>query len=130
MPSKLVALRTIESFEARLSDDSAYPRVCIQGDEVLGLCVTRENELYQMYVSAEARGRGVAQALMMDAESSILETGQLSAWLACAIGNDQAAKFYNKSGWHNTVERTVELETSQGAFPLKVWHFEKSLLCP
>ncbi|WP_394177427.1 GNAT family N-acetyltransferase [Yoonia maritima] len=127
VPSKLVALRTIESFKRRLKDDTVYPRVCIQDDEVLGLCITRENELYQIYVSPKARGRGVAPALMMDAESSLLETGYLSAWLACAMGNDQAARFYKKSGWHNTGERTVELETSQGAFSLKVWKFVKSL---
>jgi hypothetical protein len=49
------------------------------------------------------------------------------AWLACAIGNARAARFYEKSGWAMARVETVPTETSEGLFPLEVWRYEKRL---
>ena len=86
-----------------------------------------EDELYQMYVSRDARGTGIAQALITDAENRIRGAGQPSAWLACAVGNERAGRFYEKSGWINSGQTIVELDTSSEAFPLEVWKFVKDL---
>jgi GNAT superfamily N-acetyltransferase len=40
------------------------------------------DELYQLYVSAPARGSGVAAALVADAEARLAEGGVKTAWLA------------------------------------------------
>jgi len=128
VPKELVELRTSESFLTRLHEHIANTRIGQNGGEVLGLCMTQSDELYQMYVSAKARGQGLAQALMADAENRLRDTGHESAWLACAVGNERAARFYEKCGWKNAGVRTVELATSQGVFPLPVWRFEKALI--
>ncbi|MFQ6550444.1 GNAT family N-acetyltransferase [Aestuariibius sp. 2305UL40-4] len=89
--------------------------------------MTKENKLQQMYVSPKARGSGVAQALMEDAENRISTAGHPMAWLACAVGNGPASRFDEKSGWTNAGRHVVALDTSDGAFPLEVWRFEKQL---
>ena len=49
------------------------------------------------------------------------------AWLACAIGNDRAARFYEKCGWTRMGTMINEAETSRGPFSLEVWRYEKQL---
>jgi ribosomal protein S18 acetylase RimI-like enzyme len=85
------------------------------------------DELYQLYVSAEARGTGVAAALIADAEARLAAHGVRTAWLACAIGNDRAARFYEKSGWRRAGTVVSELDTPAGIFRLDVWRYEKDL---
>lgn len=93
----------------------------------LGFHMLKDDELYQLYVSAEARGKGVAAALIADAEDQLRERGFATAWLACAIGNERAARFYEKSGWRRAGNMINHLETQEGAFDLEVWRYEKSL---
>jgi ribosomal protein S18 acetylase RimI-like enzyme len=85
------------------------------------------DELYQLYVSAHARGSGVAAALIADAEARLSEAGVATAWLACAIGNDRAARFYEKCGWRRAATIVSQLDTTNGTFALEVWRYEKSL---
>jgi GNAT superfamily N-acetyltransferase len=70
---------------------------------------------------------GVAAALVADAEACLAENGVETAWLACAIGNERAARFYEKCGWRRAGTMVNQAETSQGRFPLEVWRYEKSL---
>jgi ribosomal protein S18 acetylase RimI-like enzyme len=127
LPPELTRLRTLESFSERLH--SALPNVRVVGPsgEPVGLCMVQDNELYQLYVSAQSRGLGVAAALIADAEDRFSENGVETAWLACAIGNERAARFYEKCGWHRAGTMVYNPETSQGTFPLEVWRYEKSL---
>ncbi|MEM5473463.1 GNAT family N-acetyltransferase [Hoeflea sp. AS60] len=128
VPKELVELRTSESFLQRLREHSANTRIGTSDGEPLGLCITEGDELYQMYVSPKARGLGLAQALMVDAEDRLRSAGHSSVWLKCAVGNDRAARFYAKCGWTNAGTRTVELDTTDGVFPLQIWRFEKTLI--
>jgi ribosomal protein S18 acetylase RimI-like enzyme len=91
----------------------------------VGFCMLKGDELYQLYVSAAARGTGAAAALIADGEARLASAGVEIAWLACAIGNDRAARFYEKSGWHLARTITSKLETPEGAFLLDVWRYEK-----
>jgi len=50
------------------------------------------------------------------------------AWLACAIGNDRAARFYEKCEWTRSGTIINNADTANGPFPLKVWRYEKSLI--
>ena len=126
VPSDLRALRTTETFRSRALENLADTRAAIIGDTVAGFCMVKDSELYQMYVTGKARGTGIAQALIRDAEDRIAGSGFASAWLACAIGNDRAARFYEKSGWSNAGEHVVHLDTQDGPFPLTIWRFEKA----
>lgn len=127
LPEELARDRTLESFKERLTNLLPDTRVIDGVDTPLGLCIVKKDELYQLYVSAEARGSGVAAKLIADAESRIAANGFGKAWLACAIGNARAARFYEKSGWHLAGNMINRLETIEGEFLLEVWRYEKPL---
>ena len=127
VPAELTRLRTRESFRERLH--AALPNVRVAGGRgtPIGFSMVKGDELYQLFVSPEARGSGVAAALIADAEARLLASGVATAWLACAIGNDRAARFYEKSGWHRAGKMLNEVETTNGPFLLDVWRYEKTL---
>jgi ribosomal protein S18 acetylase RimI-like enzyme len=126
-PPELRRLRTLDSFTCRLQAALADTRVIGPLGAPVGFYITKDKELYQIYVSAEARSSGAANALMADAETRLAKGGVEIAWLACAIGNDRAARFYEKWGWRRVGVVTYQAETSSGTFPLKVWRYEKKL---
>lgn len=47
--------------------------------------------------------------------------GDATSWLACAIGNEHAERFYAKHGWLRAGSMINELETPDGIFRLEVW---------
>ena len=124
VPDDLARLRTRENFHARASALLAQTRVA-QKDDVIGFCICKADELYQMYVARAGRGFGIAQLLMTDAENRFVGAGVNEAWLACAIGNKRAMRFYENSGWTSTGAQTVELDTSAGSFELEVLKYVK-----
>jgi GNAT superfamily N-acetyltransferase len=127
VPAELVRLRTLERFRERV--EAALPNLRVVGPpgEPLGLYMNKDDELYQLFVAARARGTGVAAALIADAEIRLAEAGVETAWLACAIGNERAARFYEKCGWRRVGTMTNLAETSSGMFLLQVWRYEKFL---
>jgi RimJ/RimL family protein N-acetyltransferase len=127
LPAELARLRTLRSFRERMAAALDRVRVVGPADAPIGFCITKGSELYQLYVAAEARGSGTAADLVLDAEARLRNGGVLKAWLTCAIGNQRAAKFYEKHGWLRTGTVLAELETGSGTFPLEVWRYEKSL---
>jgi ribosomal protein S18 acetylase RimI-like enzyme len=127
LPAELARYRTRESFRRRLQTALPDTRVAGPPGQPLGFCIIKGDELYQLYVSAAARGAGVAAALLADAEERLGARGVRTAWLACAIGNERAARFYQKNGWRRVGDMTSQLPTPDGLFPLKVWRYEKNL---
>jgi GNAT superfamily N-acetyltransferase len=127
MPEELTRLRTLESFAERLHPLLRDIRVIGAAGAPVGFCALKHDEVYQMFVSREARGSGAAAALMADAEKRLTAAGVTTAWLACAIGNDRAARFYEKSGWRRASTITYHAETPTGVLPLDVWRYEKAL---
>ena len=130
VPAELTRLRTLESFRERLEATLANIRVAGPPGAPVGFCIIKGDELYQLFVSAESRGAGVAAALIADAEARLSASGVETAWLACAIGNERAARFYEKSGWHRAGTMVNQAETSNGEFSLEVWRYEKSVRRP
>jgi len=130
VPAGLARLRTLDNFRERLQ--AALPGVRGAGPfrEPVGFYLLKGDELDQLYISAQARGSGVAAALIADAEAWLAREGVEIAWLACAIGNERAARFYEKSGWRRAGNVVYQAETSNGTFPLEVWRYEKRLSPP
>ena len=127
VPPELTRLRTVESFRDRLRAALPDVRVVDASGAPVGFSVLKGDELYQLFVSAQVRGSGVAAALIADAEHRLRASGVETAWLACAIGNERAARFYQKCGWHRVGTMLNQAETSAGTFPLDVWRYEKRL---
>ena len=127
VPAELTRLRTFDSFRERLQAGIRNVRVIGRPGEPIGFSMLKDDELYQFYVSAPARGTGVAAVLMADAEDRLFRNGVATAWLACAIGNNRAARFYEKSGWHRAGTMLNRMDTSSGEFLLEVWRYEKDL---
>lgn len=127
LPPELARFRTLESFRDRMRASLRKVRVVGPVGLPLGFSMIKDDELYQLYVSAAARGSGVAKALIADVEEQLAGQGVAVAWLACAIGNDRAARFYEKSGWRRVGTMINNAKTSEGSFPVEVWRYEKSL---
>ena len=127
LPDELARHRTLESFRARVVAALADLRVMGPLGDPEGLCLVHADELNQLYVSESARGKGVAAALLADAEARIAARAYETAWLACAIGNDRAARFYEKHGWRRVGITTIWLDTPDGTIPLEVWRYEKQV---
>jgi GNAT superfamily N-acetyltransferase len=127
LPADLARLRTLESFRQRLADELPTVRVIGPSGDPLGFCMVKDDELYQLYVSARSRGSGVAAGLIADAEARLRAAGVRTAWLACAIGNERAGRFYEKHGWHRAGIMVNRLETTAGEYLLEVWRYEKAL---
>jgi GNAT superfamily N-acetyltransferase len=127
VPAELTRFRTFESFRRRLA--AVLPDVRVVGPlgAPVGFHVIKGDELYQLFVVAEARGSGVAAALIADAEARLSGGGVTTAWLACAIGNHRAARFYEKSGWRLAGTIVNQVETEEGPFSLEVWRYEKTM---
>jgi len=127
VPAELTRLRTLENFRQRMQ--AALPQVRVAGPpgQPVGFCMVKGDELDHLFVSAAARGSGAATALLSDAEARLAQAGVKTAWLACAIGNDRAARFYEKCGWRRVGNMINPAQTSQGDFPLEVWRYEKRL---
>lgn len=126
LPPGLAARRTPESFRERMRDDLSGVRVAGPPVDPAGFCLVRGDELCQLYIDLDARGTGVAAALVADAEECMRAAGVETAWLACAVGNDRAARFYEKQGWRRAGTVMYEPDDAGGAV-VEVWRYEKSL---
>jgi ribosomal protein S18 acetylase RimI-like enzyme len=126
-PEGLVRARTLELFRERLVEARDDTRVIGPTGAPLGLCMIKDDELYQLYVVRQARGTGAAAALIADGEARLAARGFVIAWLACAIGNDRAARFYEKCGWVLAREAVNRLETPSGVFEIAIWRYEKDV---
>ena len=127
LPPELARHRTLESFRRRLQSALQDVRVSGPVGRPLGFSITKDDELYQLYVAAESRGSGLAAIVLQDAKERIGALGFQMAWLACAIGNERAARFYEKHGWERVGRMVSELPTPDGSFALEVWRYEKKL---
>lgn len=127
VPTELSRLRPVEHFRQRIEAALDSTRVVGPVGVPQGLCVIKSTELYQLFVARAARGIGVAAALIDEAEARLAGQGVETAWLACAIGNVRAARFYEKRGWRLMGTMVNAAQTVSGDFRLEVWRYEKSL---
>src|SRR5258705_4349358 len=84
----LIAARTPESFQTRAVQRVGDTVVAIAGtnDEVAGFVMVVDDEVEQVYVSADHRGTGVAGLLLTGAERLVADVRHQRAWLAVVAG--------------------------------------------
>lgn len=127
VPARFAMMRRPEDFATRLAGFGAALRVAGPEGAPVGLCVIRADELHQLFVAAEARGSGVAAALLADGEARLARNGIRRAWLDCVIGNDRALRFYAKHGWRQSRREAVDVDTPTGTFRAEIQYMEKTL---
>ncbi|MFV0275948.1 MAG: peptidase C39 family protein [Parahaliea sp.] len=93
------------SFRRWLRHRDCVFRVAVEGERLLGYALvtlrrgTRLARLYSLAVAPEARGRGIAEALLGEVEQAACDAGALYLRLEVAEGNDPAIRLYEKLGY-------------------------------
>ena len=87
----------------------------------------RDDELYQLFVSPEARGSGLAARLLAEGEARLAARGVGVARLDIGMGNHRAARFYARHGWEETGTVETEVDSSAGPFRLPLRVFAKQV---
>jgi ribosomal protein S18 acetylase RimI-like enzyme len=128
VPPELEAYRTLDQFRARVPPRLAMTTVAVIDGAVVGMVMVVDDEIEQVYVTAAARGTGVAAALLAHGEHQIAAAGHPVAWLAVAPGNARARRFYERSGWTDTGGLDYPAEIEGGSLTVPVRRYEKRVV--
>lgn len=82
--------------------------IAVVQDEIVGIALTVEESVEDLWVAAIARGRGIGKALLSRCEAEVKERGFPCAKLRVVSSNLRALNFYEAQGW--TAERTYPHE--------------------
>lgn len=127
VPQALIEQRTRASFRIRFDDMLTSTTVGEVDGTLVGFCCIKPNEIYQMYVSAAARGTGIAAGLIAESERRLKENGTTEAFLDVILENARAIAFYRKQGWLDGSIEVAELDTLGEPFPLRLRRMRKTL---
>jgi GNAT superfamily N-acetyltransferase len=106
VPDALLPFRTLRHFLERVPPRIPATTVATSGGRVVGFVTIHDDELEQIFVAAEARGGGVAGALLAAGEARIAREHE-RAWLAVVADNARARRFYERSGWRDAARSTT-----------------------
>jgi ribosomal protein S18 acetylase RimI-like enzyme len=126
-PPTLVARRTRDAFAGRLRDVGDRLRVAGPVGAPSGLCIISGDHLDQLYIAPDARGTGLADALLRDGENRLRMAGITEAVLDCAALNHHAARFYARAGWIQCGIIMVEIDSTAPPVHIDVIRFGKHL---
>jgi ribosomal protein S18 acetylase RimI-like enzyme len=116
--------RTLEDFRRRVPPRLGTTTVATTGSALVGFVVVQGDEIEQIHVAREARGSGVAAALLERGGRMIAER-DARAWLAVAAGNARARRFYQRNGWREAGAIDYPAETASGPFAVPSRRYEK-----
>jgi len=114
LPADIVAERQPSTFVDRLEALAASSIVAERDGVLVGFAALEGNEVDQLYVTADARGSGVAAALLAAAEAELQRRGVRDAVIQCSHGNARAHRFYSRNGWTDTGLADLPLWTEDG----------------
>ena len=127
VPVALLEHRTLDQFRARVPERLATTTVAEVDGEVVGFVTVQDDELEQLFVAADARASGIADALLRHGESLIAERHS-AAWLAVATGNARARRFYERNGWADAGPLDYEAQTDSGPMVVPCRRYEKHVV--
>lgn len=128
VPDELVAERTPETFLPRARERVERSWVGELDGAVAGFVTTHDDEVEQVFVAPEARGSGLAVALLQRAERAIRDAGHPRAWLSVVAGNERARRFYARQGWRDAGPSVHLASTvAGGTIEVPVRRYEKDL---
>ena len=121
----LVAIRTEQSFGLRAAERVSDTTVATVRHEVAGFVMVVDDEVEQVYVSADHRGAGVAGVLLAEAERLVEANGHERAWLAVVAGNARARRFYERNGWADEGVFDYPAQSADGPIPVPCHRYVK-----
>jgi GNAT superfamily N-acetyltransferase len=127
VPEALHAHRSLDSFRERVPARIAITTVATIDARIAGFIMVHDDEVEQIYVADDARGSGLAAALLEHGERTIAARFEL-AWLAVVGGNLRACRFYARHGWHDAGAIDYEAEIAGGIFTVAARRYEKRLV--
>lgn len=127
VPQKLLEARTAQSFRTRAAHRIGDTTVATVGGSVAGFVMVVDDEVEQVYVSANYRGTGVAAELLAEAERQVRSTGHNKAWLAVVAGNARARAFYERAGWRDEGPFEYSAASEDGAITVPAHRYIKDL---
>lgn len=126
VPEALARERGLADLRRRVAEDLGRIQVAPSEDAVAGFVTVHDDEVEQLYVAPEARGRGVADRLLDHAELVIAE-GHDRAWLAVVAGNRRARAFYARRGWADAGPVAYQARIGSGTVTVAVRRYEKGV---
>jgi len=126
VPEALIAHRRASDFRGRVPPRLPATTVATLDSRVVGFVTVHDDEIEQLYVAESARGSGVAAALLRRGEKVISAHYPL-AWLAVAVGNARARRFYVRQGWIDAAHLDYAAETRSGPISVPCRRYEKRL---
>jgi GNAT superfamily N-acetyltransferase len=126
VPEALMPFRGLAHFRERVPPRIPGTTVAVSGPRVVGFVTVRGDEVEEIFVARDARGSGVAAALLRHAERAIAARHDL-AWLAVVDGNARARRFYERNGWRDAGAFDYAAEIPGGTLPVPSRRYEKRL---
>jgi GNAT superfamily N-acetyltransferase len=126
VPAGLHEHRRLVDFTDRVPSRLAGTTVATLDSRLVGFVTVVDDEIEQLYVAADVRGSGVADALLRHGERTIARDHDL-AWLAVVAGNARARRFYARHGWQDAGPIDYAAETRSGTVPVAAHRYEKHL---
>ena len=126
VPEALHPYRTLPGFRRRVPPRLPLTTVATVEGRIVGFVTVHDDEVEQVYVARDARGGGVAPALLQHAEQVIAGRYDV-AWLAVAEGNARARRFYERSGWRDAGGFAYAAEIVNGTLSVPCRRYEKRL---
>ncbi|GAB3812674.1 GNAT family N-acetyltransferase [Micromonospora zhanjiangensis] len=113
VPDELHRHRQLADFRRRVPPRLATTTVATLAGRLVGFVTVARDEVEQVYVAGPARGTGVADALLAAGERMVAVRFD-TAWLAVAVGNTRARRFYARCGWRDVAPLDYPAETGTG----------------
>jgi GNAT superfamily N-acetyltransferase len=124
VPEALLAHRRLVDFRQRAATRLGTTTVATIDSRVVGFVTVHDDELEQLFVAESARGTGAAAALLEHGEKTIAGRFDV-AWLAVAVGNARARRFYARQGWRDAEAIDYDADTPSGPIPVPCRRYEK-----
>jgi ribosomal protein S18 acetylase RimI-like enzyme len=80
-------------------EDWSLAWVAVSESKIVGMVLTSEQWISDLWVLSEHRNHGVGQGLLFQGETEIAGRGHATARLRVVKSNLQAVSFYNRLGW-------------------------------
>ena len=80
-------------------EDWSLAWVAVSESKIVGMVLTSEQWISDLWVLSEHRNHGVGQQLLFQGEAEIAGRGHATARLRVVKSNVRAVRFYNRLGW-------------------------------